>query len=67
MNYFRKGRHRATKHSVPVRELITDCRRIPMEDVWALHAHLWEHRGPATPQRSAIDYAAHLAKREYGR
>ncbi len=67
MSYFRKGRHRRARHSLTVHDLITRSRRIPIEDMWALQAHLWEHRGPATTRRSAIDYAAHLARLRIGK
>lgn len=45
MRYFRRGRHRANRFSQPVRELVADCRRVSIEDIFARLDAQWSRRG----------------------
>jgi hypothetical protein len=44
VKWFRRGRHRRNRFSVPVRELIVDCKRIPITDLFAMHDEIWSRR-----------------------
>ncbi len=70
MRYFSRGRHRRTKRSQSVWNLIDNARRFPIDDMFAIVALEWEHRGEYRPPRepdSAVEYAGQLAHRRVNR
>lgn len=44
MSYFRRGRHRKTKFSITVAELIAECNRYTIDDFFKMRDEMWAKR-----------------------